>query len=373
MNRLLLCAALLISLQGDLFAQENEQTSQTKTQSSFYVAPKRVHHRHWVHLPKDEKMLIEVVNDYSLIANLDSLLSVAMQDIAFYKDSLDAAGSVRIDYNFTSVPGISKIRFKKYAPDGDLFVNNHKNVARLKIDQDTLCITVDMPTKRPQPEKLFATQVTFYLNNYTDIQDLLKDKGMLNHIVDTLASVTKHKTGPFAPGKSSILYRPFDTGIHSDVYRFRKSNVLWDEEKDMYKAHGMLTIDGSLGIGVIRNMLAPMAELGIEINDRWSIVRGKNSFIRASATPYFFFEKGLGNNIIVNDNWFATLEFGTQKGDKRSSVGIGYLFAEKGNYFQNATGKLFATYTLSKRVSLCPEIIFTNNFKQVYPGVTIRF
>ncbi len=373
MNRLLLFAALVISLQGDLFAQENKQETLTKTQSSFYIVPKRVNHRHWVHLPKDEKMLIEVANDYGLIANLDSLLTIVKRDIAFYKDSLDAAGSVRIDYNFTSVPGISKIRFKKYAPDGDLFINNHTNVARLKIDQDTLCVTVDMPVKRAQTEKLAATQVTFYLNNYTDLDDLLQNKGMLNNIVDTLASVSKPRKGLFASQKSSILYRPFDTSNFSGLNRFKKANVLWNDEKDMYKSHGMLTIDGSLGIGVVRNMLAPMAELGIEVNDRWSIVSGRNSFIRASATPYFFFEKGLGNNITVNDNWFATLEFGTQKDDKRASVGIGYLFAEKGGYFQNTTGKVFAVYTLSKRVSLCPEIIFTNNFRQVYPGVTLRF
>ncbi|MCD6013353.1 MAG: hypothetical protein K0Q79_3215 [Flavipsychrobacter sp.] len=388
MKRQFLSAALiLISLTGKTFAQESKITSLTKTESNFNMQPSQVNNRHWVYLPKDGKMIIELHNthNYTMLSSLEPILNEMMKNIAFYKDSLNAAGNVRIDYAYATYQPLNKIRFKKYAPDGDLFVVHRNDLAKLKIEQDTIRIVFENSNDQPTSwdskagarvvHRDIPAQITFCLNNYEDLNGLLANKGTLNHIIDTLiiASNPKNKKAfPFF-NTTSIAYRPFDTGNHSERYRFKKLNNLWENENDMNTTHGILTIDGSLGLGVIRSMFAPMAEMGIEINDRWNWVPNKRSFIRASATPYFFFEKGLGNKIIVNDNWFATLEFGTQKGDKRSSVGIGYLFAEKGNYFQNATGKVFAIYTLSKRVSLCPEIIFTNNFKQAYPGVTLRF
>lgn len=371
MKKFILCAALTASALQASFAQEKENEARSTAQNNFSVDPKSVHHRHWVYLPKNEKMLIEVSAGYNDLLNLDSLLAITMRDIEFYKDSLRASGSVRIDYNFTTIQGISKMRFKKYTPDGDLFINNHKDIARLKIDQDTLCITIDRSSDLSGAEKTVASQVTFYLNNYADINELLQNKGTLNHIIDTLYTAAQKKNHKLR-SNTSIVYKPFNANVKG-IYQFRKSNILWDDEQDVMKGHGMLVINGSVGAGLVQNTIAPMAELGIELNDHLAIFPKKSTLIRVSAMPYFFFQKGLGNNLIVNDNWFASLELGHQHKEKRRTVGIGYLFAEKGGYFQHTTMKLFATYTLSKHLALCPEIILTNNFKQVYPGVTIRF
>lgn len=386
MKRLLLSTALIaISLQGKLCAQETPKVKLSKTESNFNMDPERVRNRHWVSLPKDEKMLVELhaPDDYKLISNLDSLLSVFLSDISFYKDSLDGKGNARIDYAFTLNAGVRKIRFKKYSPDGELFISRQSDIAQLKIEQDTVRIVFPRWSSRVYDKKDgvknshtdIDAQITFCLNNYADLALLLQDKGMLSHIIDSLALGTnpgkRKNVGSF--GSTSIAYSPFDTSIHSQFYRFRKRNYLAENESDIWKATGTLEINGSVGLGLIRNTLAPMAELGIEVNDHWKAIPTKFSFLRASVMPYFFFDRTSPTHFAVYDNWFVNLEFGTHHKGKRSSVGIGYLFAEKGGYFQNLTMKTFVSFTVAQRFVVCPEIIFTNNFKQVFPGVTLRF
>lgn len=385
MKRLTLCAALItISLQGTLFAQENTIANLSKTERSFNMHPGAVHNRHWVTLPKDEKMIVELrhTDDYNLIRDLESLLAQFVTDIAFYKDSLITSGNVRIDYVVTSNPGIRKIRFKKYQPSGDAYINTGSDVSHLKIEQDTVRIVFERPITAKDDYSLHSEriqrlaiplQVTFCLNNYSDMKLLLQEKGKMNGIISKLETTAnpKHKKGFPLYNMSSVSYNTNDSGSKSSS--IRKRNYLLEHERDVWKASGTLQITGSLGIGVIRNSIAPMAEMGIEINDRTNIFPDCFSYVRVSAMPYFFFDRDLNNNFKVYDNWFTTLEFGYQHKERRNSLGVGYLFAEKGGYFQNTTMKAFISFPVGKQFVVCPEIIFTNNFKQVFPGVTIRF
>lgn len=383
MTKLLVCTVLIaISLNGKLFAQDNKQKTLSRTESNFNMHPSQAGNKHWVYLPKDEKMLIELHNaaDYNILADIESQLAGVMNDIAFYKDSLSPTGNVHVDYALSIKENTRKIRFKRYAPDGDLFLSKDHDVSKLKIEQDTIRIVFERSIEEKSSYNWYEhdmvshrdipVQVTFYLNNYDNLSTMLKNKGMLNSIIDTLAETSnpKHKTNVVY---SAIAYRPFEINKYNS--RFKKVNFNADQESDVTAVHGTLQITGSVGLGVIRNTITPMAEIGIEINDRWKVTPHKFSFIRASAMPYFFFEKGGINNISVYDNWFATLEAGTQLKENRHSFGIGYLFAEKGGYFQNTTMKAFVTFTVGKRIILSPEFIFTNNFKQIFPGVTIRF
>jgi hypothetical protein len=54
-----------------------------------------------------------------------------------------------------------------------------------------------------------------------------------------------------------------------------------------------------------------------------------------------------------------------------TSMGLGYLFAQNGNFYKGTTLKFFTTIK-TKVVSLCPELIITNDFKQLYPGFTVK-
>src|SRR6185369_8920257 len=97
----------------------------------------------YAYLPNKAKLIIELNNpaQYDELKNLDAVLKTFMQEIAFYKDSLEnGSGSVRIDYALDEAYPFSKIRFIKHPADGDVFMNRHNDIARLKLEQDTVRI-----------------------------------------------------------------------------------------------------------------------------------------------------------------------------------------------------------------------------------------
>ena len=54
-------------------------------------------------------------------------------------------------------------------------------------------------------------------------------------------------------------------------------------------------------------------------------------------------------------------------------LGIAYLLIEKGAYFNGATFKFYYLKPAGKRVSISVELIFTDDFKTFFPGVTVNF
>jgi hypothetical protein len=55
------------------------------------------------------------------------------------------------------------------------------------------------------------------------------------------------------------------------------------------------------------------------------------------------------------------------------NFGVGYLFARSGGYFKGVTTKVFFNITLMKKgLTLSPELIITNDFREVFPGLTLK-
>ena len=82
----------------------------------------------------------------------------------------------------------------------------------------------------------------------------------------------------------------------------------------------------------------------------------------------------------MRDNWFINFESGsivesTQPGwlGKETVIEVGYLALQKGDYFKNSTLKLYTNLVLTKAITITPEIIFTDNFRQLFPGLTVKF
>ena len=401
MNRIILCAALiLVSLPGKTFAQnDNEPTwfkktgRMSKTEKTFSNVNGPVRLRDYVYLRNNARMILELgsAGEFSKLKGLDSVLLQMREDIAFYKDSLEnGSGNVRIDYVTHEDQEHREIRFEKHHPNGDMFVVRNGETAKLKIEEDTIRILMhvlgkEVPAKhkmagKHMPDAIgpFRPQTTilvmFCLDNYTDIDKVIWDPEMLHHIIDTLAFVStpKRKRPNSEDPYSTIVYRPFSTTQTADYPRYLKVKYVLDSEYTWRQRGGTLTINGSAGIGQVRNEIVPTAEIGIGIYGRWKAIPTKQSYLRLSATPYFFFDKDAQGRYIVNDNWFVNLAFGTESKDIDYSCGIGYLYAERGGYFQNTTMKAFLNIGLSKHIAIAPEYIFTNNFKQIFPGITLK-
>jgi hypothetical protein len=180
----------------------------------------------------------------------------------------------------------------------------------------------------------------------------------------------------------------------NDLEALRKQNFKHTEQpptqyietKTNFKGDN-IEILGKIGVGMIRDKVSPMIEVLIGVNF-WE--NKKPAFwknFQVGWQPYFSFERGSDGNYLINRNDFVYLAFGKTfdsrgiKSQEESNfldlknwrVGLGYLVRQEGNYFQGNTYKLFFQTRIKSKISIMPELIFTNDFKQIYPSITIQF
>lgn len=392
MKKLILFTALaLASLQGVVYAQSDEVKAWMKrsnTQRVFSPVGKfNTRFRDFVTL-KNAKLIIDATSlrDYDYFKPMDSLLMSFQKDIVFYKDSLSAnmAGHVRIDYVINEGSNTRKIRFKKYTPDGDCYATTKGNVTQLKMEQDTVRIIIE---KRVEVHKdyyeWYQCQATFIINNYTDVANIIADQPEIRHIIDTLQQTKQARYGPDKFGRhttyASSVYNP-----NIKNKSFRLVNGLRESELESYMGasrQDFLTVDFNMGAGLVRNKLAPTLDAGLQIQQSFKKFNldGFNTY-SLFVQPYFLFDKNANGDHIANTNMFVNFSWGTgsEIGDhfgllsKQNTIGVGYLVLSKGNYFKNNTFKVFYEAKLKSGVTLSPELIITDNFKQIFPGLTLK-
>jgi len=391
MIKLILSGLMLISLQAKLCAQTaylddySKRMSRSKTEQTFNAYDGLINIRSYVVL-KEGSMILEVNDerDYAAIKNLDSILANVKKDIAFYKDSLDGnpTGNMRIDYVLNEEYPFKKIRFKRYNADGASFLNRDGEVSRLKFEQDTVRIIIHklMPGlgkgKNGPCQVAFAIQATFILGNYYDIDKVLADK-VLNSVVDTLEKASHVERQPrFNHKQMTLQYNPY----YSGPGRFLKTDFLVNSEFAVRHNYQKprISFNPQFGAGLVRNTLTPVADVGFQYNRYWNNFKERNIY-RLSGTGYYFFEKDESGNYRVHDNWFINATIGSisERVDpgwygREASVGVGYLVSQKGNYFKNNAMRIFTHIMIVRGVSVVPEVIFNNNFKEIFPGITIK-
>jgi hypothetical protein len=382
-----LCATQITFAQSDeTFA---EIMNKTPTAQTFDLARNIDFNIKGIVYLKNGKMIFELMSaeDYASIKPMDSLLKNLRRDIAFYKDSLamPEGGNVRIDYVISPEYSYSKIRFKKYPQDGQIFLNKN-GISRLKMSQDTVNIIIEKiaPGISRKPEGCtinYKIRTSFQLNNYTDLDKLIANKEELMNAIDTVEKTAAEKKPPRHPAytkKVTVIYNPYYNGKK----RLTKYAVLLNNEYAYspykYKRNNLI-INANIGAGVIMNGIAPMADIGLEYDSHWGKELSNTSFMRLSAAPYFFFTRNEKNESIMNANWFVNATIGSRYNESWSGwpsklvdVGVGYLVVQKGNFFNGPTFKIFTEIAPSKVITICPELIITNNWSHIYPAVTLK-
>jgi len=383
--------------------EKKERPAQTPTEKSFSMPYDWVNIRDYIYLPGKAKLIVELnhPDQYDELMHIDTLLRSFMQEIALYRDSLQSAGgSVRIDYAVDEVAPQRKLRFKKHPADGDIFMNQDGEKARLKVDQDTVHIYVRHsplipgdPVKGPFNHRVEYRyshagfyQLTFCLNSYTDLAALIADNRFLLHAFDTLkGSIRKGTRNNAFKAPSSAIYDRWreQTSTSSDAFtrgtqaRFHRfGGLLVSDSPNKLGINGrsdIFTITANVGAGVLRNTWAPYAEVGMSL-----ITRRKNPWsgdfahrgYSIIASSWFFFERQPSRDYRTYNNWFVNFDF---EASKKESVGVGYLFSGAGQYFKGTTIRTYTNIHLLKRgLTICPELIFTDDFRQVIPAITIK-
>jgi hypothetical protein len=359
--------------------------------------------RDFLYLQNDNKVIFELrsIEDYEDLQGIDTILQQLSQDITFYHDSLEnGTGSVRIDYATYQQKKQREIRFTKHPSFGEAFVTKEGETQRLKIERDTIRIIIkdisspDMKVTLKTPDTviprfvshvIYAVQITLVLNNYKDIGKIIAEKEVLLHAMDTFvkARAPKEKKLSFAT-PTSCIFKPYVSGRMNRSFRFVKYSGLLKSENPNPFGHALPTrrfaFYANMGAGLVRNSLVPEAEAGITWLSHFHEPDPlPYSFMSLYTSAHFFFSSDENRQHYISDNWFVNLEIGIAEtteilGLKTRSFsgGAGYLFLPKGDVFQGTTMKVFAGARLMSGLTLYPEVIATNNFKQIFPGITLK-
>lgn len=396
MKKLILFITLM-SVTGEAFAQSEAYKAEMrrmhdKAYASFNMNAFAISHRHIVFLENDNKMIIEMAtpDDYDVLADIEKLLKKFREDLAFYKDSLDNLGTdnIRIDYQ-TSVPTSNvKFRFKRYAANGDMYIKDNNEVSQLKMTQDTIHIKINKVLPDTSLYKRVyspsrSVLITFLLNNYTDIDDIIAEKDLLQHAIDTMATVVRSRKKRWEWIGSTIFYHPYIKNAQKLWMYDYLAEVIFDMPVlDDYQKHNKVTANLNIGASLLRNKIAPIADAGIEYRRYWQKNRNNYQIFGVYTQPYFLFNKGGDGKFHTYVNWFINAEIGESDdgnnkvayytGSRTTTIGLGYLVNPDGVYFQNITMKAFINITFRNGITVSPEVIATDNFKSVYPSLSVK-
>lgn len=393
-----------MSIRGELCAQtialkaEYERMSD-KTYATFNMNKFAIRHRHIVFLERENKMIIEMstLDDYDILSDIGKVLKDFRANLSFYKDSLNSLDTknIRIDYQ-TSVPESNvKIRFKSYSPDGDIYAKTKNSISKLKTAQDTIRIKINKTVEQKAFNRLEldlpyrSVMITLLLNNCTDIDDLIADKEILQHSIDTMAAAAQPKTKKKGWDytwfyQTTIFYHPY-----MDRYKaLWKYDYLTDPIYGMepilprHTYHNTVAPNLNIGISLLRSKIAPIANIGLEYRRYWKKDENDYTIFGLYTEPYFLFSKGSDAKFHTYVNWFINAEVGENHGknndvgyyvgSKTTTMGVGYLVNPDGLYLKGTTMKAFIDITFKGGITVAPEIISTNNFHTIYPSLSVK-
>ncbi|MFD1142669.1 hypothetical protein ACFQ4C_16200 [Larkinella insperata] len=201
----------------------------------------------------------------------------------------------------------------------------------------------------------------------------------------------------YSGGRNPLAYN-WERGLQGNQVFFRVNNLdslrrinftyplpltEFVSTKRTYKVAAQLACE--FGAGLVRNTFAPTLDASIRFGFRNERNDNVERRLWLGYTPYYFFER-TDKGFAMNANGFAYVAFGenvreriggrqeaTSFGPSNFKVGVGYLVHRKGDIFTGTTMKLLISSVIHERMTVQPEIIFTNNFKQIFPGLTVRF
>jgi hypothetical protein len=189
------------------------------------------------------------------------------------------------------------------------------------------------------------------------------------------------------------LVRRMGPAIKAEAERQRKRNLIpykgpqvaeYENEKDgerSLRLHSrqieldQIALFGNTGVGLVRDKLVPEIGLGVALQ----LNRGRRGtrYLGLNGSMHYFFDRRDDGRYKMFINTFVTLELAqsfSREGKLWQKIGIGYLVSEQGGYFGPNTFKLTLDLTGKPRhgtLHLIPELILTDNFKTVFPGIRL--
>jgi len=98
--------------------------------------------------------------------------------------------------------------------------------------------------------------------------------------------------------------------------------------------------------------------------------KGKFNSLGLSISSLHLFEKEESGKTTLESNLFLNAEWGVS-GRKNLDLGMGYMVFSKSDIFKNHTVHFYGRFPIGKLLKVSPEVILTDNFKRVVPGISL--
>ena len=345
----------------------------------FDIEPDYFKRKFLVDLGKGNHLQVETVEmeDLEQINNVDSLLRIYLQDIALFKDSLsNELDTKRIDY-VLDAGGKNKIRIRSCAPAGSSFLVQKGNMASLKLVQDTVFITGEVPYNTGAGNK-----VSFILHRYYRIGLFVNQ---LNNIQDYTDGRLNEKMTAIRKSEHERWMTVITVPGAEERWQPRKGDKSISAAQPAGYSSGLgdyLRINAGVGLQNYKNYFAPSFIVNAAI-----VVNGKKAKydIGIAWEPHFLFAKNSLGNLQTYRNDFLTLTAGydpkkAKTPDHNSAhfdffqhFSLGYLINRQGDFFDTHSFR-FGTGGidwLNGKIKLEPVFYFHNLFKGTTPGLRL--
>jgi hypothetical protein len=350
--------SLLLSAAGTLYAQDNDQLSSGDL--LFNPPPLAIGINYRVQLGNGNILRIDLANGYDLrfFKNIDSLLTVFLNDMKSFQDSLADPLTVKhIDY-LIDTSGKKKLRIRQDRSISTSFLLDGGEPALLRIEQDTIRILLVSAAPGRSSGRtvkgLRYDRLCFFVNHYSELESYVS-----SGLNDEIRSIMSHTLVKPHPYRCPFCYIVRDSLVRTHVH---DGNTL--------------SISPAVAVQNYKNYFSPSFALGASVN----LLRRSGLYrLGASWEPLFFFAPDAQGqpHTYRNDFIVLTYEHKYREGITMSrpfpyldpAFSFGYLVHSEGDYFSKPAFRLTAGAGewLNGALRLEPGLDFNNFFRGVTP------
>lgn len=334
-------------------------------------------HKFYFNLSKGNQVVLLLSNKNQLekLMDLDSLMKDVYDKILLISDSLkNELTNKRIDIALAQ-DGKTRMRFQEFQSKGNSYAFQNGELVALKVEQDTINIIGyyrNYRAVRTGKQGIYFSEpykVVLLLNNITELKDYL---GKLNPFVQQVKTDWDNYKR-WSPKKNWNMKLMATYGSTDPKYNMKFKSVSLSDK--------MFVVDPFVQISMqnVRNQFGPSVGLGIDLNRFNSYVHEKH--FQLFWEPFFFFEKNSSNKTTLMRNDFISFQYKDihelkplrEKQAIRyyQQFSLSYLFHRDGDYFEKNTFRMGLPGFQARNVTLSPEFIFHDLFKQFTPSLKL--
>jgi hypothetical protein len=299
---------------------------------------------------------VQSVKQLDHLSGINALVKRLNADLAAATDTLfDNKYAKTVLYRETSGGGRTLKVNTKAEERTELYVEKGSGLIKTLQRMDSIAVTLQ--NEQPLFFILDSVQVMQRLGQ-TDFDGLI---GQMSLDIETELERQRKKNLIAYRGPREAVYENEKDGKRKLVLRAKQIKL------------DQISLFFNTGAGLVRDKLVPEIGLGVALLQN----RRGTRYFGLTGSMHYFFDRLEDGKYKMSINTFVTLELAqtfSREGKVWQKVGIGYLVSEQGGYFGKNTFKLTLDLAGKPRhgaLHLIPELIFTDNFKTIFPGVRV--